>query len=468
MPGLADLQSAFQGIMPRIELHADIYFRHVRCHDTRAERVAETLALAWKWFLRLSEKGKDATGFPAVLAQYAARAVKSGRRACGQHKSKDVMNPLTQKRHGFRVESLPVSTRTAQESLYSRPGGQRLHDLFEERLVDNTVTPPAEQAIFRIDFAAWMESLTPRERRMVEAMAANERTLDISKMFELSPGRISQMRREFHEGWERFCGDRDDDPSPACAPEQHRLATLCGTSPCRHPMPHLLPHGTCFSPPSPAGDHHPSGTWRGPFMPSYSHSTGPPGTSLSERLGQLRQTFDHLAGQLHDGIARAIADAISGAVEQGLRKVLGAGTAQPTVRPTWPSDVQRWQHSHSRSSAWPEDESDSWLEADERDEDGDWRQSVASYARPSATPPATEQPLASRWLSALAVGVRSAFWWLSRHAPRRPLLSTVAIGIAVALAMLVAPATCTVGLGAIAVADAARAGTEQLASDATS
>jgi hypothetical protein len=212
MPGLADLQSAFVSIRPRIELHADIFFRHVRCHDTRADRIAETLALAWKWFLRLSEKGKDATGFPAVLAQYAARAVKSGRRVCGQQTSRDVMSPLAQQRHGFRVESLPTSTRTALEEIYGTPRGQRLHDVFEERLVDHVRTPPDEQAIFRIDFRAWLESLTPRERRMIEAMAANERTLDISKMFELSPGRISQMRREFHIGWERFCGDRDDDP----------------------------------------------------------------------------------------------------------------------------------------------------------------------------------------------------------------------------------------------------------------
>jgi hypothetical protein len=44
---------------------------------------------------------------------------------------------------------------------------------------------------------------------MIEAMARNERTLDISKAFALSPGRVSQMRREFHDGWERFCGDGD-------------------------------------------------------------------------------------------------------------------------------------------------------------------------------------------------------------------------------------------------------------------
>jgi hypothetical protein len=122
------------------------------------------------------------------------------------------MSPLAQQRHGFRVESLPTSTRTDHEQLYATPRGQRLHDVFEERLVDHVRTPPDEQAIFRIDFRAWLESLTPRERRIIEAMARNERTLDISKAFALSPGRVSQLRRTFHDGWERFYGDGDADP----------------------------------------------------------------------------------------------------------------------------------------------------------------------------------------------------------------------------------------------------------------
>ena len=44
---------------------------------------------------------------------------------------------------------------------------------------------------------------------MVRAMARGERTLDLSKQFELSPSRISQLRREFQEGWERFTGEHD-------------------------------------------------------------------------------------------------------------------------------------------------------------------------------------------------------------------------------------------------------------------
>jgi hypothetical protein len=77
----------------------------------------------------------------------------------------------------------------------------------EERLADNTVTPPPDQAAFRIDFGAWLKTLTPRERRIIRAMAMSERTKDLSRRFELTPGRISQMRRDFRDDWRRFVGD---------------------------------------------------------------------------------------------------------------------------------------------------------------------------------------------------------------------------------------------------------------------
>ena len=57
---------------------------------------------------------------------------------------------------------------------------------------------------FRIDFPAWLKTLTARERRLVRAMARNERTTDLSREFGVSPGRISQLRRAFMEDWRRF------------------------------------------------------------------------------------------------------------------------------------------------------------------------------------------------------------------------------------------------------------------------
>ena len=34
-----------------------------------------------------------------------------------------------------------------------------------------------------------------------------ERTLALAQQFGLTPGRISQKRRQYHGDWERFCGD---------------------------------------------------------------------------------------------------------------------------------------------------------------------------------------------------------------------------------------------------------------------
>jgi hypothetical protein len=39
-------------------------------------------------------------------------------------------------------------------------------------------------------------------------MARNERTMDLSKQFDLSSGRISQLRRQFKDHWDHFCADQ--------------------------------------------------------------------------------------------------------------------------------------------------------------------------------------------------------------------------------------------------------------------
>jgi hypothetical protein len=208
---LAELHARFLDVLPRVELHGQIYFRHLRCPHRKAEAIQEMRAMAWQWFIRLAQRGKDPGHFLAAFTSLLARAVNSGRRLAGMAKAKDVMNPATQRRHGFKVETLPTSTRASHEHLYSLPQGQHLHDAYEERLCDNTITPVPDQVQFRIDFPAWLATLTARERRMVREMADNERTLDLGKRFEVSPARISQMRRELHDDWQRFCGERAEE-----------------------------------------------------------------------------------------------------------------------------------------------------------------------------------------------------------------------------------------------------------------
>lgn len=206
-PSPDPVQVQFLALLPKIERHAQIYFRDIRCPDKKADKIADAVALAWKWYCRLVERGKDIRQFPMAFVFLVARAVKSGRRVCGQEKARDAMNEHTQRKHGFRVEPLPSSNCRSYEHLYSAIHGQRETDTFEERLQDNARTPVPDQAAFRIDFPIWLQTLTPRERQLIQAMAMSHRTKDLSKRFHLSQGRISQLRREFLESWRDHFGD---------------------------------------------------------------------------------------------------------------------------------------------------------------------------------------------------------------------------------------------------------------------
>ena len=206
-PSIDDLHTAFLRLVPRIELHGRVWFRGLKCPHTREDCICEMLALAWRWFLRLIELGKDPLEFPAAIADFAARAVKAGRRLCGKHKGKDVMNPIAQRRHDFVVEPLPASTRRSHESRYAVPLGQQAQDALEERLRDNTQTPVPEQVCFRVDFRAWVGSRSERDRRIIDDLLQGKRTLDVADKYGLSPGRVSQLRREYMQDWRTFCGE---------------------------------------------------------------------------------------------------------------------------------------------------------------------------------------------------------------------------------------------------------------------
>ena len=135
------------------------------------------------------------------------------RRVVGVAKAKDALNTTTQRRIGFTVEPLPTSNRASYEQLYATPGGQEMQDAFEERLRDNTVTPVPEQVAFRMDFPRWRRTRCYRDRRIIDGMMQGARTLDLSTKFGSSPARVSQLRQEFYDDWNRF-GDTVAEGSP--------------------------------------------------------------------------------------------------------------------------------------------------------------------------------------------------------------------------------------------------------------
>jgi hypothetical protein len=207
-PSTDQLGAKFLVLLPRLQTHARIHFRDIRCPETRADKIAETIALAWRWYRRLEEKGKDVLRFPMAFAALAVKAVRCGRRVCGQERAKDVLSATAQHRHGFRVEYLPVAPRTAFASLYAQPQGQKLQDTFEERLAHNTQTPVPDQASFRIDWPQFLRSLTERDRRLAEFLALGHSAKKAAATFGLSPGRVTQLRQSWCKQWRR-CQEAD-------------------------------------------------------------------------------------------------------------------------------------------------------------------------------------------------------------------------------------------------------------------
>jgi len=177
-------QQQFASILPVVERHARIAFRGTRCRCRREDAVAECVALSWKWFLRLRETGKDAGAFPTTLAAFAARAVRCGRRLCGQEPAKDALSCRAQRIHNFIARNEAV-----------------------DALADDLRTPPGDLAIFRIDFAGWLGTLGRRKRLIVLDLVLGERTKDLAVKHKVSPGRISQIRRELLGDWHRFHGE---------------------------------------------------------------------------------------------------------------------------------------------------------------------------------------------------------------------------------------------------------------------
>src|SRR5258705_5126083 len=161
IPAIQTLHDKFLAILPRIERHGRIYFRHVRRSQRKQDLLSEMLCLTWKWFVRLAQRGKDASKFVSVLARFAAQAVLDGRRLCGTEKAHDVLSPRAQQRHGFSINPLPE-------------GSHLIGNNLDEALRDNMQTPVPDQVSFRLDYPRWRSRRCRRDRRGMDELVQGE------------------------------------------------------------------------------------------------------------------------------------------------------------------------------------------------------------------------------------------------------------------------------------------------------
>ncbi len=194
--------TTFLAMLPAILRYAKASFRDLD-PDAREDLVQECVANCCCAFARLVERGKQDVAFPTRLADFAVRQIKDGRRVGKKANAKDVYDIHAKVKGGYQLQYIGDP--------HEQCGGWR------EQLTDNRRTPVPDQAAFRIDFPQWLHSLSARDRRIVDELAAGERTSDVARRFGVSAGRVSQLRKELKESWEEFVGDSDATATGAAA-----------------------------------------------------------------------------------------------------------------------------------------------------------------------------------------------------------------------------------------------------------
>ena len=66
-------------------------------------------------------------------------------------------------------------------------------------LIEDRHATPADLAASRIDFPAWLATLSRRDRRIALRLADGDAAGSVAQQFGISQGRISQLRRELHK-----------------------------------------------------------------------------------------------------------------------------------------------------------------------------------------------------------------------------------------------------------------------------
>jgi len=184
----------FLTMMPVIETHARCVFRHLD-PEARQEAVQECIANALVAFVRLVQLKKANLAYPTVLARYAVAQVNDGRRVGGHVNIHDVSSWYCRQRTGVTVERLDHFDKASEE--------------WHEAIVEDPHTPVFDQVWFRYDFPEWLSKLSSRNRRIALKLATSETTGRVARMFHVSAGRVSQLRKEFQRTWESFHGEAE-------------------------------------------------------------------------------------------------------------------------------------------------------------------------------------------------------------------------------------------------------------------
>jgi hypothetical protein len=196
-------QQQFTAHLSAVENAARYTFRRrlrLRRQDYEEAR-AESIAAAWSAWTGLIRRGKNPIEMGVHgIARNAVRSVRNGRRVgnrSGGRGAMDVHHRKAQATRGHKIKSLDGCGRSDGQTT----GGWR------EWMVSDHRWTPAEEAVFRLDFAAWLASLPDRRRRTAELLSEGCGTLEVAKELGITAAAVSQARAWLERSWRAFQGE---------------------------------------------------------------------------------------------------------------------------------------------------------------------------------------------------------------------------------------------------------------------
>ncbi len=185
-------------LLPAIRSQLRFAFRYLAT-EARQEAIQEGLASTLVAYRRLVQQGRAEIARPSPLANYAVRQFFAGRLTGNRLNVRDLTSTAGRLRHGFTIERLDR--------------WDDRDECWQEVLVEDRSCTPAELAASRIDFAAWLATLSARDRKIAKLLASGHSTSEVSEATGLSWARISQKRRELKDSWDQFHESKEDNPT---------------------------------------------------------------------------------------------------------------------------------------------------------------------------------------------------------------------------------------------------------------
>jgi DNA-directed RNA polymerase specialized sigma24 family protein len=163
--------------------------QHWRLHGhTKDEAIQETLAFTMKAFRDLTQRGADPEMLLPNVVRFAGKRWYDHARFAGNLSAKDALSRKGRRRNGHFVTSLPHSDEDevageVRDAMRARAAG------------------PAEQAILKADYEAFLDSLPPKQRKVTEALEAGLSMSEIAEQRGVSNAAVQDCRKTVARKW---------------------------------------------------------------------------------------------------------------------------------------------------------------------------------------------------------------------------------------------------------------------------